>query len=124
MSPAYCRRQFLTRSLLLAGAAALLPAQRLSAATAIGGSQPAPSAADPTQNKVVDLISRYGRVTGIESSGTTTRIAVVVRCYDTMLAALAGGAAHGISRIQADGTVTAFSIQGRRFEIDNRHHVA
>jgi hypothetical protein len=73
---------------------------------------------------VVDLISRYGRVTSIESSGTTTRIGVVVHCYDTMLAALAGGAALGIARIRAEGTVTAFTLQGHRFEIDNRHHVA
>jgi hypothetical protein len=123
MSPSLCRRQFLARTALLAGAALLLPTRRLLATTASAASFTG-TPADAAHRAALALVGTYGTVTNVAATGDTTRIVARIRCFDSMGRALGTARCHGISRIRAKGNVTSFELGGRRFEIENLHHAA
>jgi hypothetical protein len=125
MNSALCRRDFVTRGLVLAGAALLLPAQRLSAAATTSGSPSTATGAAPgdaAHRSALALVARYGTALDVSRGENTTRIAVRIRCFDAMVGALSGAKAQGISRLSASGNTVAFDLGGRRFELENLHH--
>ncbi|HLP02949.1 MAG TPA: hypothetical protein VK163_13050 [Opitutaceae bacterium] len=126
MNPALCRRQFVAHGLALAGAALLLPVQRLSAAVSprIGDGAAARVAADPAHRAALALIGCYGSVAAVEHGAETTRITVAVRDIDAMQRALATARGHGIARVAAEGNLARFQVHGRRFELENLLDVA
>jgi hypothetical protein len=122
MNSALCRRDFVTRGLVLAGAALLLPAQRLAAAATTSSGPVEETSGDAAHRAALALVARYGKVLDVDIGETSTRIAARVRCYDTMATALSGAKAHGITRVRAAGATLTFDLAGRRFEIENLHH--
>lgn len=126
MKPALCRRDFVTRGFLLAGAALLLPVGRLAAAAAsLPDRDPlALGPQDVVLRTAFAFVGRYGSVESVTTTNQTTRIVAHVSNFDSMAQILGTARDHGISRIRASGTVTTFELEGRRFEIENLYHAA
>lgn len=125
MRTTLCRRQFVARSLAVAGAALLLPTHRLGA---IGNSNETAAteqlASDSAHQAVLGFVASYGEITAVSSSSGTTSITATITCPVTMGRALTGAGVHGIRKIRAAGNVTRFELGGQRFEIVNRYNVA
>ncbi len=117
MNPAIDRRHFVTRSLVLAGAALLLPTQRLAASAP---EVTLDDTADETQRRAFALVGQYGRVEQLQSNGPATRLTVRVRCFDAMNQALGRARDFGIGQVRAAGNQTSFEIDGRSFVVENQ----
>lgn len=100
----------------------LLPAQRLSAAVTslTDGNSPALVPQDSAHRTAFALVGGYGSIASVTSGHETTRIVAHVRCFDSMARTLGTARDHGIARVRVSGNVTAFELEGRRFEIENR----
>jgi hypothetical protein len=123
MKPALCRRQFVAHSIVLAGAALLLPAQRLSAAASLTAHDPLARAPQDTAHRsALALVGRYGSIASVTTGHDATRIVAHVRCFDSMVQTLGAAREHGIARVRAAGNLTTFELEGRRFEIENLVH--
>ena len=124
MKSALCRRDFVTRGLVLAGAVLLFPAHRLCAAVGSSAALGGPRTGDAAHDAIVALAARYGEVLDVSISNSVTQITVRVRCFDTMLQSLSEARKQGIRRVHASGNTIAFTHDSRRFEIKNLHHGA
>ncbi len=117
MNPAIDRRHFVTRSLVLAGAALLLPSRRLAASTA---EVTLDDTADEAHRRAFALVGQYGQVEQVQSDGPATRLTVRVRSFDAMNRTLGRARDFGVGQVRAAGNRTSFEIAGRPFEVENQ----
>lgn len=118
MKTELCRRQFVVHGLVLAGAAVLLPAQRLAAAVAPATSAAPGAAALPAAVRA--LIAGYGTIQSVSSDTAATRITVLVHDLEHLAVQLGTARRHGIHGLRASGNLATFSMGGRQFELENR----
>jgi hypothetical protein len=62
--------------------------------------------------------------TGAADRGGVTRITARVRDHAAMHRALTQARSHGLGRLHAGGNTIAFALEGRRYEVEHRAHVA
>lgn len=122
MKPEFCRRRFVAHSFALAGCAALLPARRLSAATTslIDSVSPPQAPQDSVHRTAFALVGAYGLIESVTIGHDATQIAVRVHSFGSMARTLGAAREHGVASVRAVGNITAFELEGRRFEIENR----
>lgn len=118
MNSVYLRRQFVSHSLVLLGAAVFLPASRgLRAAT------PETAAAGTPETAALDFVRRYSpdaSVAAGTATGAPLRIVAPVRDVAALSATLSAAHRHGIGAVRTAGSTATFSLGGRRIEVEHR----